>query len=398
MESKHITVENISDNFNDVIDALDKYIIDINITGRQKVRFNLLAEEALRLAKSISSEDAVEIWFEGNTRLSSIVLMVKTNLTPRKKSEFLSLSTSENSDKKSSFFETLKQAIKNPSKSSWSLAEYEASIMAKRGEDKYSLEAWENLERSVLANLSDDINVNIKNNYVMITITKDFTSSLSKIGSTKPFTTTEQILFDNDDNSVKEAQSKVDSCITSLNLSGKDDIHAKLLFEESIGLVHALTGEYSALIWGEKYLDEIAIKLICYTKMDTIKKDEFLVLSKKNTNALAKGFMGKIRDMVQTGVLNYDYVMSAPNGNGGSFDFNAIGTYYNMGMVSYPTSMWSLNDYRSNLNDLSDENMQQYAWDELEKSIVAKVADDVIVGIKKDYVEMTFICKINQQS
>ena len=38
---------------------------------------------------------------------------------------------------------------------------------------------------------------------------------------------------------------------------------------------------------------------------------------------------------------------------------------------------WSLNNYR---NVVHEENVED--WDELEKSIIASLADDVIVGVK----------------
>ena len=37
------------------------------------------------------------------------------------------------------------------------------------------------------------------------------------------------------------------------------------------------------------------------------------------------------------------------------------------------------------------------AWDELEKSIVASVADDVIVGVKDNKVQMTIIYKMKEE-
>ena len=52
---------------------------------------------------------------------------------------------------------------------------------------------------------------------------------------------------------------------------------------------------------------------------------------------------------------------------------------------------WSLNSYREALSDAENEEPAQEAWDEIEKSIVASLAKDVIVGIKKDLVEMTIV-------
>ena len=57
---------------------------------------------------------------------------------------------------------------------------------------------------------------------------------------------------------------------------------------------------------------------------------------------------------------------------------------------------WSMEDYRDQLRQYQELNQQkdQAAWDELEKSVVAKVADDVKVSIRGRTVEMTIIKKL----
>ena len=55
--------------------------------------------------------------------------------------------------------------------------------------------------------------------------------------------------------------------------------------------------------------------------------------------------------------------------------------------------VWSLQGYKESLEDASGEQegtgKSKEAWDELEKSIVANIADDVVVGVKKDRIDMT---------
>ena len=59
---------------------------------------------------------------------------------------------------------------------------------------------------------------------------------------------------------------------------------------------------------------------------------------------------------------------------------------------------WSLYEYRNALSDSIDTSESaKEAWDELEKSIVASVAKDVIVGVKGDRVDMTVVCALNNK-
>ena len=62
----------------------------------------------------------------------------------------------------------------------------------------------------------------------------------------------------------------------------------------------------------------------------------------------------------------------------------------------YNSYVWSMEDYRLQLQQYRDQNREdaREAWDELEKSVVACVADDVKVSIKGRTVEMTIYKKM----
>ena len=58
---------------------------------------------------------------------------------------------------------------------------------------------------------------------------------------------------------------------------------------------------------------------------------------------------------------------------------------------------WSMADYRAQLRQYQELNQikDHEAWDEMEKSVVAKVADDVRISIQGRVVEMTIVKKID---
>ena len=59
----------------------------------------------------------------------------------------------------------------------------------------------------------------------------------------------------------------------------------------------------------------------------------------------------------------------------------------------YGSYQWSMEDYRNQLRQYRNQNAEgsQEAWDELEKSVVSRVADDVKVSILGRTVEMTIV-------
>ena len=62
----------------------------------------------------------------------------------------------------------------------------------------------------------------------------------------------------------------------------------------------------------------------------------------------------------------------------------------------YGSYEWSMEDYREQLRQYREQNAEgsQEAWDELEKSVMSHVADDVKVSILGRTVEMTIVKKM----
>ena len=68
--------------------------------------------------------------------------------------------------------------------------------------------------------------------------------------------------------------------------------------------------------------------------------------------------------------------------------FNADGTYSEV--------VWSMRSYQQMLRQRVEQNREgaEEAWDELEKSVVSHLADEVRVGIRGNEVEMTVFRKL----
>ena len=104
--------------------------------------------------------------------------------------------------------------------------------------------------------------------------------------------------------------------------------------------------------------------------MDKRTKKKFIDISMDKKNASAKGVMGKIRDVVENMLYPENAVYSA--------DFIA----YQLETAVLLEDSWTLSRYK----DAQKDNAEP--WDELEKSIIANLADDVIVSVKGNNVEI----------
>lgn len=234
------------------------------------------------------------------------------------------------------------------------------------------------------------------------TLQGDFAEFIGSGVLGKPKVSTTPIFVTDDVESLTRAYEKIDDNVSELGLQRKDGLHMKLLFEETLGMMKEMTGAFDAIIWAEKYDGVCLLKLIGNTKMDADKKHDILSVSSSGGNALARGFMGKIKDIIETGVLNYESVAKLEQKyNGVTVNYGGVGMYCDSGLSTNPNAfsgyMWSMADYRKKLDVKADENEgAKAAWDELEKSIVASIANDVIVGVDKNRVQIQMNYYVNQ--
>ena len=200
---------------------------------------------------------------------------------------------------------------------------------------------------------------------------------------------TDKIRVNSNGAGIESALEEVSKFSAYMELDGKSALRLRLLAEEMLGMVNAITGEFEADFWLEGERQKVCrLYLMAETRMNLSKKRELIEVSSDKKNAAYKGFMGKIRELMEEGVYMADEVNTA------TADMPFL--YRTMGVCDAETAamnsyvyQWSLAKYRAGIDDAkeSDEDATE-AWDELEKSIVANIADDVRVGVKGDTVEL----------
>lgn len=207
---------------------------------------------------------------------------------------------------------------------------------------------------------------------------------------------TEQIFISSKDIRYEEVMKMTEDFTSKLKLSAKEALRIRLLVEETLGMVTVMTDEFIAYINLESGNGQAKIILDVKTEMDADKKMELLSVSRSGKNSAVKGFMGKIGEIIENGMLNFTTIANLQDRYG-----SVVVPYADMGVESGVENamdaafVWSLNQYKNSLaDDANADNQYGEAWDELEKSIVAKIADDVIVGVKKDRATLTIVKNI----
>lgn len=170
------------------------------------------------------------------------------------------------------------------------------------------------------------------------------------------------------------------------DLSQKGAMHLRLLAEEMMGMMRSITGEVSGQFWIEEEDDEYRLHLLVNAALTKEKREELLNTSSSGKNEATRSFMGRIRDFFFRGVDDEiaNYNTSVLGAGAASNGFRPVTDWE-----------WSLLRYQDTLSALKAKEPEAAdAWDELEKSVVSNVADNVKVSIKGFETEMTIIKKL----
>ena len=181
---------------------------------------------------------------------------------------------------------------------------------------------------------------------------------------------------------IDKALKEVEKFAQYNELSHKETMQLRLLAEEMMGIQNGVMG----FVNGKFYLENQGrtYNVYLHTEIEVNRhqavQEKLVEMSTSGKNAAYTGFMGKIRKLM-------DDMAS-----------NSMEEYYqidsNMGETVMLTSpvvdydrIWELSKYREQVKKKVEQ------WDELEKSIVASIADELIVGSRNDYVDLIAVKK-----
>lgn len=185
---------------------------------------------------------------------------------------------------------------------------------------------------------------------------------------------------------IKQILKEAEKTAAYVGLRKHETLQLCLLAEELTGILRGVIKDFEADFWIEEENGKIRLNLASEVRLEREKKEKLLSISTSGKNEADKGIMGKIGRLFETYMDNCDEV--------GTYCAQAGITIPSMEMMDSGSmmtfggyGMWSLQEYK---NYVQTEKKEE-AWDELECSIVAKLADDVTVSIRNQKVHLTVI-------
>ena len=186
---------------------------------------------------------------------------------------------------------------------------------------------------------------------------------------------------------METALSQADKVSAYKGLDSKSAMHLRLLTEEMLGMMRSITGETRGKFWIEDDGQMYQLHLLVETRMNSSKRSQLLSVATNGANESARGLMGWLRDLFDRSVDE------------------DVASYTNpllmSGMLENTSTPvldweWSMERYEERLTSMAkaDNAQAKEAWDELEKSVVHSVADEVKVSIKGQQAELTIYKKL----
>lgn len=173
-------------------------------------------------------------------------------------------------------------------------------------------------------------------------------------------------------------------------LTHKQTLQLRLICEEIDGMLPNIINDFSGDFWIDFEDGVCKVNLsLRFGEFTAEKKKGLVSIAKDKKNAATVGIVGKIRSALENVFLDQDsFGSSEMMLESRYFSMNYYSGMENFAGMDY-ACLWSLEQYRSTVK----KEDKAEAWDELEKSVLACVADDVVVGVKGKRADIVIVKK-----
>ena len=174
MRSDIVKIENSGEGFQNAIEEAQKVAAYKKLDETQSVQLQILTQEMLGLASSITGEMNASFWIELENKLAVLHMTTSAVLDKAKRAELLESSTSRKNEAAHSFIGVIRDHFEAAMLADPEIDTIPEDVMADLPSGLIEATEWDGYERSILKNLADDIRIGIKGGIVEITVSKKF--------------------------------------------------------------------------------------------------------------------------------------------------------------------------------------------------------------------------------
>ena len=175
MKSDTIKIDSKGNGFADAVLETQKAAQFRGLNHKDSVQLQLLTEEMLSLARSVTGEMEASFWLESEGKSFDLCMTTKTVMDQEKRYQLISSATSRKNEAANSFLGKLRDSFEQAM-----LAEAESmnEVPDDAINDVYNRfideTEWDQYEQSILSRLADNVKIAIKGKTVKMTVSKQF--------------------------------------------------------------------------------------------------------------------------------------------------------------------------------------------------------------------------------
>ena len=178
MKSDIIRIDNQGNGFHDALEHTKKVAVFCGMNHKDTLQLELMTEEMLSLARSVTGEMQASFWIEGDGSQFDLHLSTSTVMDKEKRSLLISAASSRKNEAAKGFLGRLRDAfeqamVAEPVRTDTDLP---TDVLADLPHGVLGDTDWDGYERSVLRRLADDIKIGIRGGNVDMTVSKTFKS------------------------------------------------------------------------------------------------------------------------------------------------------------------------------------------------------------------------------
>ncbi len=177
MKTNVIEINNAGNGYQEAVELVEKTAANNNLTRHDKLQLQLLTEEMMSLAMSITGEMTANFWIENDNNHYELHMTTHTKMDAEKRSLLISSSSTKKNEAANTFLGKLRNIIEESFQAKPDFShEYSFSqdMMSDLPPEFLADKEWDGYERSVLLKTADEVKVSIKGGNVEICVVKKF--------------------------------------------------------------------------------------------------------------------------------------------------------------------------------------------------------------------------------
>ena len=177
MRSDTVFIDNQGNGFEEALNQTRKVAAYEELGEKNSLQLQLMTEEMLSLARSVTGELQAKFWLECEEQKYVLHMSTKTIMDNDKRYKLISSTTSNRNEAAKGFLGKLRDAFEQAMVMDTDFSRFDApvDIMVTMPQIVYhESPEWDGYERSILQRIADNVKIGIRGGTVDMSVTKDF--------------------------------------------------------------------------------------------------------------------------------------------------------------------------------------------------------------------------------